>query len=254
LEYTKVAEFYNLNHLNQTYELVQKIKSEYLPIGRWKYDIFEVINLMDEIIDDSDPDTQRSQIYHFLQTGEACRKAFPDKDWFHLLGFIHDLGKVSAHAKMHNLPQWAVVGDTFPVGCAFSEKCVFPDYFKLNPDFDHEVYSTKLGIYSEKTGFDNLQMSWGHDEYLYQVLVHNKCTMPEEALYVIRYHSFYPWHQRKAYSHFASEKDIELLPLVRAFQKCDLYSKVEQDIVIEDLLPYYQGLIKKYLPSTILEW
>jgi len=106
----------------------------------------------------------------------------------------------------------------------------------------------------KKTGFDNLQMSWGHDEYLYQVLVHNKCTMPEEALYVIRYHSFYPWHQRKAYSHFASEKDIELLPLVRAFQKCDLYSKVEQDIVIEDLLPYYQGLIKKYLPSTILEW
>jgi len=30
-------------------------------------------------------------------------------------------------------------------------------------------------------------MSWGHDEYMYQVLKHNKTTLPEEALYMIRY-------------------------------------------------------------------
>ena len=32
-------------------------------------------------------------------------------------------------------------------------------------------------------------MSWGHDEYMYQVLKHNKTTLPEEALYMIRYAS-----------------------------------------------------------------
>ncbi len=29
-------------------------------------------------------------------------------------------------------------------------------------------------------------MSWGHDEYLYQVLIHNKATLPKEGLYMIR--------------------------------------------------------------------
>ena len=31
-------------------------------------------------------------------------------------------------------PQWAVVGDTFPVGCAHSEKIVYPEFFAYNPD------------------------------------------------------------------------------------------------------------------------
>lgn len=32
-----------------------------------------------------------------------------------------DLGKVLLHPSFGQLPQWAVVGDTFPVGCAFDE-------------------------------------------------------------------------------------------------------------------------------------
>ena len=43
-----------------------------------------------------------------------CRADHPDDDWFHLVGLIHDLGKVMA---FFGEPQWAVVGDTFPVGC-----------------------------------------------------------------------------------------------------------------------------------------
>jgi hypothetical protein len=41
---------------------------------------------------------------------------------FHLTGLIHDLGKILAHPEFGSEPQWAVVGDTFPVGCAFSDK------------------------------------------------------------------------------------------------------------------------------------
>lgn len=52
---------------------------------------------------------------------QAIRKAYPGEewDWFHLTGFIHDLGKLLLLPKFGGLPQWAVVGDTFPVGCRF---------------------------------------------------------------------------------------------------------------------------------------
>jgi len=55
---------------------------------------------------------------------------------------IHDLGKVLS---LFGEPQWAVVGDTFPVGCAFSDKIVFPEYFDANPDRQDEKLSMHLG-------------------------------------------------------------------------------------------------------------
>lgn len=53
------------------------------------------------------------------------------------MGLVHDVGKIMA---LYGEPQWAVVGDTFPVGCAFSNKCVFPEFFKDNPDSTDPVY------------------------------------------------------------------------------------------------------------------
>jgi inositol oxygenase len=43
-------------------------------------------------------------------------------------------------------------------------------------------------------------------EYLYQVLVRNKCTLPAQGLYIIRYHSFYAHHQKHAYDHLCNEE------------------------------------------------
>ena len=250
----KVSESYRVNRMNQSYEQVKKTHSEVFPLGRWKLDILEVFNLLDDIVDHSDPDTKRKQLIHALQTGEACRKFYPEKEWFHLLGFIHDLGKILTHAKMHNMPQWNVTGDTFPVGCQFSDKCIYPDFFQENPDHTHEVYSQKYGVYKEHIGFENVLMSFGHDEYLYQVLKTNECTLPEEALYVIRFHSFYPWHQEGAYDYLASEKDWRLLPLLKEFQKCDLYSKIDEEVDLHAALPYYIDLMKKFLPNGVLAW
>ena len=58
-------------------------------------------------------------------------------DWLQLTGLIHDIGKLLA---LWGEPQWAAVGDTFPVGCAFSDKCVFHEQFQSNPDYVHPVY------------------------------------------------------------------------------------------------------------------
>ena len=54
--------------------------------------------------------------------------------------------------------------DTFVVGCAFSDKIIYPETFANNPDAHDPVYSTKYGIYKPNCGLDNVMLSWGHDE------------------------------------------------------------------------------------------
>jgi len=130
-----------------------------------------------------------SQIEHLLQSAEAIRRDNKPR-WMQLTGLIHDLGKLLFFYGADG--QWDVVGDTFPVGCAFSPAIIYPDTFKGNPDYGHPIYGTEKGIYSKGCGMDNVMLSWGHDEYLYHV-VKSQSTLPKEALAMIRYHSFYPW-------------------------------------------------------------
>ena len=44
------------------------------------------------------------------------------------------------------LPQWAVVGDNFPLGCRFDEAIVFHEYFAANPDTQDPRFNTKVWI------------------------------------------------------------------------------------------------------------
>lgn len=260
----------------------------------------EVFQLLDSIIDESDPDTDQPQIYHAYQTGEALRELidntnslkpipikslFTEKEWanlpdaiYHrfknktvselfphimdwswlpLVGFIHDLGKVLATKQFGALPQWFVVGDTFPVGVPFSKANVYAKakFFVSNPDLK------KPAQFSKHRGLETLTMSFGHDIYLYSVLKKAMTQLPLEALYIIRFHSFYAWHSPKdgqrGYTQYAIRKDWDLLLLLRAFQKCDLYSKKEAKPDLVSLEPYYKMLIEKYIskePDRRLRW
>jgi inositol oxygenase len=162
-----------------------------------------------------------------------------------LTGFIHDLGKVLC---LYGEPQWAVVGDTFPVGCAYSDKIVFPEFFNENPDKQVPEYQTKFGIYEPNCGLENVQLSWGHDEYLYHVV---KDFLPEPALYMIRYHSFYAGHRERAYDHLMNEHDREMFEWVRKFNPYDLYSKGDERPSLQKLRPYYDDLIQEFLPGKL---
>lgn len=179
-----------------------------------------------------------------------------DWSWLPLIGFIHDMGKVLASPQWGSLSQWSVVGDTFPVGAPFSSSNVFytQGFFKSNPDLT--VTNTRrdyVGRYKKHCGFDNVFMSFGHDEYMYAVLNRTHHHLPAHALYIVRYHSFYPWHTPKngerGYEDLANRQDRDMLPLLKAFQPADLHTKQRAIPDIEALRSYCDALIDKWIPG-----
>lgn len=55
----------------------------------------EALEKLNELVDESDPDVDIPNIVHAFQTAERIRKDYPNEDWFHLTGLIHDAGKVN---------------------------------------------------------------------------------------------------------------------------------------------------------------
>jgi inositol oxygenase len=239
-----VREFYRLNHTHQTRQFVLDKKRQYTGRTRNEMGIWEALDYLNTLVDESDPDTDLSQIEHCLQTAEAIRRDGHPR-WMVLAGLMHDLGKVLC---LYGEPQWAVVGDTFPVGCAYSSKIVFPEFFAENPDSQVPEYQTRTGVYEEGCGLDKVDLSWGHDEYLYHV---TKDYLPMEALYMIRYHSFYPWHREGQYDHLMNDQDRAMLPWVQKFNPYDLYSKSAARPKLSDVKPFYDDLINEYFPARI---
>jgi inositol oxygenase len=239
-----VKTFYQLNHRHQTYDFVRQKEAEYLTLNRKTMGAWETLEFLNTLVDDSDPDLDLTQLDHALQTAESIRRANQPR-WMIVTGLIHDLGKVLC---LWGEPQWAVVGDTFPVGCAFSDKIVYPEFFEENADRHDPRYSTACGIYERNCGLEHVHMSWGHDEYLYHAV---KDRLPVEAHYMLRYHSFYAAHREGAYGHLMNDRDREMFKWVRAFNRYDLYSKGDGKPDAEALKPYYQDLLAEYFPDPI---
>ncbi|KAF8069246.1 DUF706-domain-containing protein [Lyophyllum atratum] len=283
----RVKDFYKEQHEKQTMQFNIDARVKFRKSVRARMGIWEAMEKLNTLVDDSDPDTDVSQIEHLLQTAEAMRRD-GKPEWMQVIGLVHDLGKLlyifGSQYVLAPYPirgsylctllflrgQWDVVGDTFGkpeacssrrqrttyaqivVGCEFSDKIIYPDTFAGNPDSKDALYSTAYGIYQPNCGLENIMLSWGHDEYLYLVLK-NQCTLPPEGLAMIRYHSFYPWHREGAYQHLTCPADKAALDAVRAFNPYDLYSKSDDPVDPEALKPYYMALIDKFFPE-IIEW
>ncbi|MDZ8264126.1 inositol oxygenase family protein [Nostoc sp. ChiQUE01b] len=164
IRYT-VKEFYRLNHINQTYNFVLQKEKEFLKFNKKEMSVWDAVEFLNQLVDDSDPDTDMDQLQHLLQTSEAIR------------------------ADGH-------------------------------PD----------------------------DEYFYQMM---KNYLPEPALYILRYHSFYPQHRENAYEHLMDKHDKEMFKWVRLFNPYDLYSKNPIPLDWQKLKPYYEDLVVKHLPATL---
>ena len=246
---TPQYELYKQMHKYQTLDYVIKKKKQYSVLNNQKLSMKDALSQLDNFIDPSDPDLDIPNSIHAYQTAERIRKLHPENKELQLTGLIHDVGKILF---TFGEPNWAIVGDTYVVGCKFPESIVYYETLQDNPEF--KTYD-KLGIYKEKCGLDNLHISFGHDEYLYQVLLQNKKKhkFSETLMDVIRYHSFYPWHTSGEYSHFMDKEDDIKLLNVNDFNQFDLYSKEDSQEISEEVKQYYDSLLDEYFPE-ILQW
>ena len=104
----------------------------------------DALEILNELVDESDPDTDLPNIVHAFQTAEKIREHHPDNEWLQLVGLIHDLGKIMA---FYDEPQWAVVGDTFVVGCKPQPSIVYSDSsFHANPDINNPDYKYDVDV------------------------------------------------------------------------------------------------------------
>jgi hypothetical protein len=51
-----------------------------------------------------------------------------------LVGLLHGFGKLLAHPLWGSQPQWAVAGESYPVGCKFAPQVGASEFFSANPD------------------------------------------------------------------------------------------------------------------------
>jgi len=65
------------------------MREEYGKLNRVEMSTWECCELLNEFVDESDPDLDEPQIEHLLQSAEAIRKDYPDEDWLHLTALIH---------------------------------------------------------------------------------------------------------------------------------------------------------------------
>lgn len=68
--------------------------AKWLTFSHFKSTVREALEKLNELVDESDPDVNIPNIVHAFQTAEKIRQDYPDADWFHLTGLVHDLGKV----------------------------------------------------------------------------------------------------------------------------------------------------------------
>ena len=107
----QVKALYKAQHENQTVEYNLAARKAFHSTVRARMGVWEAMEKLNVLIDDSDPDTSLSQIQHLLQTAEAMRRDGKPR-WMQVTGLIHDLGKLLFFFGAQG--QWDVVGDTFP--------------------------------------------------------------------------------------------------------------------------------------------
>ena len=153
---------HRLNHMNQTYDFSVRRRPSLLQFNRRTMTPWDALDYLNTLVDDSDPTSRSRRLITLIQTGEAMR-ANGEPEWMVLTGFVHDLWQ---SARLFGEPQWAVVGDTFPTGCAYSNKVVWSEFFALNPDMKRPESADEVRHVRARFAARRRANELGHDEYL----------------------------------------------------------------------------------------
>ncbi|KAG2487522.1 hypothetical protein HYH03_013803 [Edaphochlamys debaryana] len=261
--------FLRLNHARQTMDFVKRQTQLFGAMDKAQMGVWEALHTLNELREyeavlmaegnEAQDLSELPLLDHAFQTAELCRLHHPDMDWLHLVGLIHGLGKLLAHRKFGSQPQWAICGETYPLGCRFSPHILGSQYFTANPDRRRRAYNTQTGIYNPGCGLLSVVMSWSAPEYLYLILLLNRAPMPEDALWVLRHAKFTTLSRpHSCYLPLCSREDMRRLPLLRSFQTLAAYRRQELPpgfaLEGEARTAYYTGLIHKYIGAGNLHW
>jgi len=257
--------FLRLSRARQTLDFTKRQASQFATLDHGEMGVWEALAALNELREyeaalfgpGSGLDPDLPLLEHAYQCAELCRLAHPDKEWMALVGLVHGLGKLLAHRKFGSQPQWAVCGESFPLGCRFDSHIQGAQFFLANPDRRRRVYNTPTGIYTPHCGLKNVFMSWGAAEYLYLVLVLNNTALPPEALFLLRFSKFVSLTRPgSAYRLLLSPEDELLLPLLHDFQRAIVYRRVAIPeglaLQVPDRHAFYDALIQKYIPGKLL--
>ncbi|MEW5299234.1 MAG: hypothetical protein WDW36_002269 [Sanguina aurantia] len=197
--------FLRLNHARQTMDFVNSQSASFAQLNRARMTVPRALGLLSTmnacqaalLCCDGGGSAEVPLLQHAYQTAELCRLAHPDKEWLHVVGLIHSLGNLLAHACLGSQPHWAVCSESFPVGCRPSPHICGNQYFSTNPDRRRRLYTSATGCYSAFCGLSNLAMSWSGSEYLHTMLLLNRNTqpassdqLPREAMFLLRHQNF----------------------------------------------------------------
>ena len=246
---TRECAFYREMHANQCLDFAREKRDFYKQLNQTKMTVKKALSLLDDFVDPSDPDLDVPNSVHAYQTAERIRAAEPENKELQVVGLIHDLGKVLFS---FGEPSWAVVGDTYLMGCDYPLSIVYYETLEASPDV-HKYPG--FGIYEKGCGLKNTVVSFGHDEYLYWVLEGNTSRHKISKKYrdVIRFHSLYPWHTGGAYKELMEQNDVTTLLNVIEFNKYDLYSKVDAAEISDEVKEYYDRLLDDFFDGE-LNW
>lgn len=83
----RVVKFYKEQHEKQTVACVIEKQNRFSSLNHAKMGVWNALELLNTLVDNSDPDTELSQIEHCLQTSEALRRDGQPR-WFILTGML----------------------------------------------------------------------------------------------------------------------------------------------------------------------
>lgn len=235
---------YSALYSGQTVRYCEARRREYSRLVGGHATVLRSLRALDGVHDPSDPDTSLPNSEHAYQAARRARALRPYDTSLQVAALVHDIGKVLFS---HGHAAWEVVGDTFVLGEPLPRSA--PCY-ELAPR--RVRHPPPAAANRDGCGLDAVVVSWGHDEYMFRVLMQNAHlhTLPQRYCDAIRYHSLYPWHSAGAYRRLMGPGDAETLELVTALNQCDLYSKSD-GVVSQGDRAYFDALLASVFPEPL---
>ena len=239
----RVEAFYAANHKHQTLDFVLEKKREYLSLNRKTFTVWEALEFLNSLVDDSDPDVDFTQIEHALQTAESIRAADQPR-WFIVTGWSTTSARSCASSASRSGRSSATRSRSAAAGRPRLSTATSSARIPTGscPSIRPRTGSTSPAAASTTSTCRGATTSTS--------TTRSRGSCPDEALYMLRYHSFYPWHKEEEYSHLLERQGPLDAEVGAGVQPLRPVSKGSARPNVEELMPYYEELDEGVLPRA----